>query len=252
MTIRETLEIGPGSIVALDRMTGEPVDLLVNGHTHRPRRGRRDRRGVRPAHHARRLAQAPPRRRCLAPRCPELTGRAARPAGARSRPRSGRPPRSACRAPPAPATTRTSPARDAEQRRPGGAGARRSPGRPGRRRDAHLPAVAVAADDGGATGAGRDAQMDAGRRAADRTTGAWHRVCTPVPGTGPGATCSGSAAQRRNDGVVRVDPLLQRAPDRAQDLRHARLADAEHPADLRALHVLDVQEHEDGLLALAQ
>ena len=33
MTIRETLEMGPGSIVALDRMTGEPVDLLVNGHT---------------------------------------------------------------------------------------------------------------------------------------------------------------------------------------------------------------------------
>jgi flagellar motor switch protein FliN len=33
MTIRQTLEMGPGSIVALDRMTGEPVDLLVNGHT---------------------------------------------------------------------------------------------------------------------------------------------------------------------------------------------------------------------------
>ena len=33
MTIRETLEMGPGSIVALDRMTGEPVDLLVNGQT---------------------------------------------------------------------------------------------------------------------------------------------------------------------------------------------------------------------------
>jgi flagellar motor switch protein FliN len=32
MTIRETLDIGPGSIVALNRMTGEPVDLLVNGH----------------------------------------------------------------------------------------------------------------------------------------------------------------------------------------------------------------------------
>ncbi len=32
MTIRETLEMGPGSIVALDRMAGEPVDLLVNGH----------------------------------------------------------------------------------------------------------------------------------------------------------------------------------------------------------------------------
>jgi flagellar motor switch protein FliN/FliY len=31
MTIRETLEIGPGSVVVLDRMTGEPVDLLVNG-----------------------------------------------------------------------------------------------------------------------------------------------------------------------------------------------------------------------------
>jgi flagellar motor switch protein FliN/FliY len=31
MTIRETLELGPGSIVTLQKMTGEPVDLLVNG-----------------------------------------------------------------------------------------------------------------------------------------------------------------------------------------------------------------------------
>jgi flagellar motor switch protein FliN len=31
MTIRETLDLGPGSIVVLNRMTGEPVDLLVNG-----------------------------------------------------------------------------------------------------------------------------------------------------------------------------------------------------------------------------
>jgi flagellar motor switch protein FliN len=31
MTIGETLELGPGSIVVLNRMTGEPVDLLVNG-----------------------------------------------------------------------------------------------------------------------------------------------------------------------------------------------------------------------------
>ena len=31
MTIRETLDLGPGSIVVLERMTGEPVDLLVNG-----------------------------------------------------------------------------------------------------------------------------------------------------------------------------------------------------------------------------
>jgi len=31
MTIRETLAIAPGSIIALDRMAGEPVDLLVNG-----------------------------------------------------------------------------------------------------------------------------------------------------------------------------------------------------------------------------
>jgi flagellar motor switch protein FliN len=31
MTIRETLGIGPGSIVSLNKMTGEPVDLLVNG-----------------------------------------------------------------------------------------------------------------------------------------------------------------------------------------------------------------------------
>ena len=31
MTIRETLEVGPGAIITLDKMTGEPVDLLVNG-----------------------------------------------------------------------------------------------------------------------------------------------------------------------------------------------------------------------------
>ena len=31
MTIRETLDIGPGAIITLDKMTGEPVDLLVNG-----------------------------------------------------------------------------------------------------------------------------------------------------------------------------------------------------------------------------
>ena len=31
MTIRETLALGPGSIVTLDRLAGDPVDLLVNG-----------------------------------------------------------------------------------------------------------------------------------------------------------------------------------------------------------------------------
>ena len=31
MTIRETLAIAPGSNISLDRMAGEPVDLLVNG-----------------------------------------------------------------------------------------------------------------------------------------------------------------------------------------------------------------------------
>jgi flagellar motor switch protein FliN/FliY len=31
MTSRETLALGPGSIVTLDRLAGEPVDLLVNG-----------------------------------------------------------------------------------------------------------------------------------------------------------------------------------------------------------------------------
>jgi flagellar motor switch protein FliN/FliY len=31
MTIGETLELRPGSIVSLDRLAGEPVDLLVNG-----------------------------------------------------------------------------------------------------------------------------------------------------------------------------------------------------------------------------
>jgi flagellar motor switch protein FliN/FliY len=31
MTIRETLALGPGSIVTLNRLAGEPVALLVNG-----------------------------------------------------------------------------------------------------------------------------------------------------------------------------------------------------------------------------
>jgi flagellar motor switch protein FliN len=31
MTIAETLGLGTGSIVTLDRLAGEPVDLLVNG-----------------------------------------------------------------------------------------------------------------------------------------------------------------------------------------------------------------------------
>jgi flagellar motor switch protein FliN/FliY len=31
MTIRETLGLAPGSIVSLNRLAGEPVDLLVNG-----------------------------------------------------------------------------------------------------------------------------------------------------------------------------------------------------------------------------
>src|SRR3954465_3627502 len=31
MTIGETLELSPGAIVSLNRLAGEPVDLLVNG-----------------------------------------------------------------------------------------------------------------------------------------------------------------------------------------------------------------------------
>ena len=31
MTIRETLAIGPGSVITLDRLAGEAVDLLANG-----------------------------------------------------------------------------------------------------------------------------------------------------------------------------------------------------------------------------
>jgi flagellar motor switch protein FliN/FliY len=31
MTIGETLALGPGSIVSLNRLAGEPVDLLLNG-----------------------------------------------------------------------------------------------------------------------------------------------------------------------------------------------------------------------------
>ena len=63
MTIRETLEIGPGSIIALNRMTGEPVDLLVNGQP--IARGEvvaiDEEFGLRITR--RRLARAPPRRR---------------------------------------------------------------------------------------------------------------------------------------------------------------------------------------------
>lgn len=33
MTVGETLDLHPGSIVTLNRMAGEPVDLLVNGTT---------------------------------------------------------------------------------------------------------------------------------------------------------------------------------------------------------------------------
>ena len=54
--IGETLALGPGSIVTLNRMAGEPVDLLVNGKPDRARRGRRHRRGVRPARHRGRRA----------------------------------------------------------------------------------------------------------------------------------------------------------------------------------------------------
>jgi len=31
MTIRQAMALAPGSVVVLDRMAGEPVDLLVNG-----------------------------------------------------------------------------------------------------------------------------------------------------------------------------------------------------------------------------
>jgi flagellar motor switch protein FliN/FliY len=31
MTIAETLSLGPGAIVSLNRLAGEPVDLLING-----------------------------------------------------------------------------------------------------------------------------------------------------------------------------------------------------------------------------
>jgi flagellar motor switch protein FliN/FliY len=31
MTVGETLELHPGSVVTLNRMAGEPMDMLVNG-----------------------------------------------------------------------------------------------------------------------------------------------------------------------------------------------------------------------------
>ena len=30
-TIKEILELGPGSVIELDRLAGEPVDMIVNG-----------------------------------------------------------------------------------------------------------------------------------------------------------------------------------------------------------------------------
>jgi len=33
MTIRQTMALAPGSVIALNKMAGEPVDLLVNGQT---------------------------------------------------------------------------------------------------------------------------------------------------------------------------------------------------------------------------
>ena len=44
MTLGQALALGPGSVVTLDRLADQPVDLLVNGKPDRPRRGRRDRR----------------------------------------------------------------------------------------------------------------------------------------------------------------------------------------------------------------
>jgi flagellar motor switch protein FliN/FliY len=32
MPLREVLELGPGAVIELDRLIGEPVDVLVNGH----------------------------------------------------------------------------------------------------------------------------------------------------------------------------------------------------------------------------
>ncbi len=32
LEIREVLALGPGSVVELDKLAGEPIDLLVNGH----------------------------------------------------------------------------------------------------------------------------------------------------------------------------------------------------------------------------
>ena len=32
MRIQELLELGQGSVIDLDRLAGEPVDILVNGH----------------------------------------------------------------------------------------------------------------------------------------------------------------------------------------------------------------------------
>ncbi len=38
LTVGETLELRQGSILTLNRMAGEPVDLLGQRHPHRPRR----------------------------------------------------------------------------------------------------------------------------------------------------------------------------------------------------------------------
>ena len=50
MRVKELLELTPGRIVKLDRLAGEPVDLVINGKTIAKGRGGRHRREFRRPH----------------------------------------------------------------------------------------------------------------------------------------------------------------------------------------------------------
>ena len=216
-------------------MTGEPVDLLVNGQHASP--AARSSRSTRSSACASRTSSRPsaastpppsalrvpaPARRCQAPRQAPSDAAASSAAATRRRRDAVHLDR-ACRA--------------RSRRRPR---ARRSAGLPSSParwrsraafalppsdgcRDAHLPAVAVAPGDRRAARTWADAQLR----------------CAVSARAQHGAELlrrRGAAAARR-ESYVSIRSFSVRRMER-EDLRHARLADAEHAADLGALHVL--------------
>jgi hypothetical protein len=52
--------------------------------------------------------------------------------------------------------------------------------------------------------------------------------------------------------IVEIDPVAQRPPDTGQKPGDLGFADAKNSADLGALQVVDVQQHQDLLLALGE